>query len=89
MKKPLLALSGDLDPILPADENLIAIHAALQRGGNPDVTIARLPGLNHLLQPASTGMPVEYGQIEETISRLALETIAGWLLARFPPRPHL
>jgi hypothetical protein len=36
--------------------------------------------LNHLFQDAKTGSPAEYAQIEETISPLALEKIAGWIL---------
>jgi hypothetical protein len=27
-------------------------------------------------------MPTEYGEIEETISPIALETISGWILKR-------
>jgi len=38
-----------------------------------------LPGLNHLFQTSNTGAISEYGQIEETISPLALETILIWL----------
>ncbi|MDF7777008.1 hypothetical protein P1X14_17255 [Sphingomonas sp. AOB5] len=41
-----------------------------------------LPGLNHLFQTAETGAVAEYYQIEETMARLALETIAQWLAER-------
>lgn len=35
----------------------------------------RMPGLNHLLQPCTTGSPDEYGLIETTVAQEALETI--------------
>ena len=38
-----------------------------------------LAGLNHLFQTSKTGAISEYGQIEETFSPLALETMLNWL----------
>jgi hypothetical protein len=38
--------------------------------------------LNHLFQTAKTGAPGEYAEIEETISPIALEKIASWILQR-------
>jgi hypothetical protein len=42
--------------------------------------VSELPGLNHLFQKSKTGTPSEYGEIEETVSTLALDKIAGWIL---------
>lgn len=42
--------------------------------------IDELPGLNHLFQTAKTGSPMEYAQIEETMSPVALEKISSWIL---------
>jgi hypothetical protein len=42
--------------------------------------VDELPGLNHLFQNAKTGSPAEYGQIEETISPVALDKNATWIL---------
>ena len=64
---PVLALNGALDLQVPADENLAGIERALRAGGNRDVTVEKLPGLNHLFQPARTGAPSEYSEIEETM----------------------
>jgi fermentation-respiration switch protein FrsA (DUF1100 family) len=50
---PVLAINGSLDRQVPADENLAAIAAALAH--NPNVTIRKLEGLNHLFQRATTG----------------------------------
>ena len=64
---------------MPPKENLPAIEAALKEGGNKDVTIVELPGLNHLFQTCKTGGPTEYGEIAETISPKALETMTSWI----------
>ena len=76
---PVLAIGGALDLQVLPDQNLPVIEAALRQGGNKDATVMRLPGLNHLLQTAKTGLPAEYAQIEETMAPAALETIAVWI----------
>jgi fermentation-respiration switch protein FrsA (DUF1100 family) len=77
---PVLAVNGEKDLQVPADENLAAIEKALREGGNDDVTIVRLDGLNHLFQTAETGAPSEYATIEETFSPAALKVIGDWIL---------
>lgn len=77
---PVLALSGSLDLQVPPAQNLPAIRKALAQAGNRHAEIDELPGLNHLFQDAKTGSPAEYGQIEETISPVALDKIANWIL---------
>jgi uncharacterized protein len=79
---PVLALNGTLDLQVDPDQNLPEIERALREGGNRDVTIQRLPGLNHLFQAATTGSVSEYGTIEETMNPAALEAIRDWILAR-------
>jgi len=82
VKVPVLAINGSLDLQVPPYQNLPVIERALLDGGNPDVTAAELPGLNHLFQTATTGSPTEYTGIEETVAPLALETIGDWILER-------
>jgi hypothetical protein len=65
---------------VPPAQNLPAIRKALEDGGNKHFEIDELPDLNHLFQTAKTGSPIEYAEIEETISPLALGKIAGWIL---------
>ena len=77
---PVLALVGEKDLQVPPKENLTLIEAALKKGGNKKYTILLLPGLNHLFQNAKTGLPGEYGTIEETISPSVLQTIGDWIL---------
>jgi uncharacterized protein len=80
VKVPVLAINGERDLQVPADENLAAIGEALKAGGNKDYAVVKLPRLNHLLQTSRTGAPGEYAAIEETISPTALDTIANWIL---------
>jgi fermentation-respiration switch protein FrsA (DUF1100 family) len=80
VKCPVLALNGDKDLQVAADENLPAIQAALSSGGNKKVKTICLPGLNHLFQHSKTGSPSEYSTIEETFSQEALKLMSDWIL---------
>ncbi len=77
---PVLALNGEKDLQVPPLENLKAIENALKKGGNEKVLIKMLPGLNHLFQESKTGLPSEYGTIEETFSPKALTIMSDWIL---------
>jgi uncharacterized protein len=79
---PVLALNGEKDVQVSPDENLVAIARALKAGRNRDVTIKKLPGLNHLFQECTTGLPDEYEKIDQTFSPVALTEILTWLQAR-------
>jgi len=79
VKCPVLALNGEKDLQVPSKVNLPAIEKALKRGGNKQVTIRELPGLNHLFQECKTGSPMEYSQIEQTFSPVAMEEVAKWI----------
>lgn len=79
VKCPVLALAGSLDTQVPAEINIKAIKDALEKGGNTRYTVMELEGLNHLFQPAKTGLPGEYARIKETFSKNALKIIADWI----------
>ncbi len=79
VKCPVLAINGENDLQVPPKENLSAIETALKKAGNKNFETKLLPGLNHLFQTSSTGKVSEYGQIEETISPIALETMLNWI----------
>ena len=81
VRVPLLAITGELDLQAPPRENLPRIQAGAGAGGNGHVTIRELPGLNHLLQTAKTGLPDEYSTSEETLAPVALDLLAGWIRA--------
>jgi fermentation-respiration switch protein FrsA (DUF1100 family) len=76
----VLDLNGEKDLQVPPKLNLPAIRQALEEGGNKHFETDELPGLNHLFQTARTGAPSEYAEIEETMSPVALEKMAGWIL---------
>lgn len=80
---PVLALNGSLDHQVPADENLAAIQTVL--ADNPDATVRRLDGLNHMFQTAPTGAIGEYADIAETFAPSAMTLISDWITARFDP----
>jgi fermentation-respiration switch protein FrsA (DUF1100 family) len=79
VKCPVLALNGEKDLQVPANENIDAIKKALAKAGNKKVTAKILPNLNHLFQECKTGVPTEYATIEQTFSPLALEEISKWI----------
>lgn len=78
---PVLALNGTKDLQVDAEQNLSAIQHALKQGGNKEFTIKRLEGLNHLFQECKTGLPAEYGQLEQTLSPVFLNTVSNWILS--------
>jgi hypothetical protein len=79
VKIPVLAINGEKDLQVPPKENLGMIEKALKEGSNKNYKVVELPGLNHLFQTAETGSPGEYSKIEETMSPVALKTIADWI----------
>jgi uncharacterized protein len=77
---PVLALNGDKDVQVSAVENTGAIRKALQKQNNKASQTVILQGLNHLFQHCKTGLPSEYGSIEETFSPEALKIAGDWIL---------
>jgi len=80
VKCPVLAINGEKDVQVLAKENLRGIEESLETVGNADYMVRELPDLNHLFQTADTGAMSEYAEIEETMSPVALEVIANWIL---------
>lgn len=76
LRCPVLALVGDKDRVVTAEDNIPALERAL--AGNPKAQVHRLPGLNHFLQSAETGELSEVAGIEETISPGARALIGTW-----------
>jgi lipoprotein NlpI/pimeloyl-ACP methyl ester carboxylesterase len=85
VKCPVLAINGEKDLQVSPKQNLPVIRKALEDGGNQHFEVDELSGLNHLFQPAKTGAPSEYGEIEQTMSPVAMEKIANWIL--MDPKP--
>ncbi len=80
--QPILIVQGDLDrQIFPAQADRRA-QMARQRRPPADraVTLVHVPGVNHLLVPATTGEQDEYSQLKDkNVSKEVLSAIVGWL----------
>ena len=74
---PVLAINGDKDVQVVSSLNLKGIETALPR--NEKNLVKEYPGLNHLFQHCTTGLPTEYAGIEETISEEVLRDMATWI----------
>jgi uncharacterized protein len=84
---PVLALYGEKDCQVNAQANLPALREALNAAGNNNFSEVKLAGLNHLFQTCKTGLPEEYGSIEETMSPSALSAIGDWIAGQNQPSP--
>jgi pimeloyl-ACP methyl ester carboxylesterase len=80
VKCPVLVLNGEKDLQVPPAQNLPPIRKVLAASGNKNYEVDELPGLNHLFQTAKTGSVGEYAEIEETMSPVAMEKMASWIL---------
>jgi alpha-beta hydrolase superfamily lysophospholipase len=81
VKQPILIVQGNLDTEVPAHhaEKLADLARARKKGAGP-VEVVHLPGVNHLLVPATTGAVAEYAQLKErTITPEVASTIDRWL----------
>jgi pimeloyl-ACP methyl ester carboxylesterase len=77
---PVLAMAGSKDLQVSPEENLVAIGRASEKGGNKRLEVKEFPDLNHLFQECKTGLPSEYGTIEQTFSPAALEYLGNWVV---------
>lgn len=77
IKCPVMAVNGTLDCQVDAADNLGALDRLLPADTRRN--IVTYPGLNHLLQPAITGMPDEYPSIAVTIAPEVLDDITAWI----------
>jgi len=71
---PVLALFGEKDLQVISEYNAPLLQRLL-----PSADVRLYPSLNHLLQHCQTGLPVEYAQIEETISEEAVQAICEFV----------
>lgn len=78
---PVLAFYGGKDIQVVATQSVPALRTAL--ADNPDATVRVFENLNHLMQPAETGLLSEYAQIETTIAPRVLDLVVRWLEERF------
>jgi pimeloyl-ACP methyl ester carboxylesterase len=77
---PVLLLLGEKDTQVPADAMIAPLERSL---GKPELlTAKKLPGLNHLFQHATTGLPDEYATIDESFDPATIKLIVDWLKSK-------
>ncbi|WP_433759784.1 alpha/beta hydrolase family protein [Nocardia sp. CA-135398] len=77
LRIPVLAFFGTKDMQVLANQNEQPMRDRLS--ADPDATVHVFPGLNHLMQPADSGLPGEYTSIETTIAPDVLTYTTTWL----------
>jgi uncharacterized protein len=79
IKCPVLALNGDRDLQVDADQTVPLLRQAYEKSGNKDFTVMEIDGVNHLFQKAQSGSPALYGAIEETMAPEVQKAISEWV----------
>jgi uncharacterized protein len=80
VRQPLLIVQGDLDTqVEPRNADLLEALAR-QRKNAPAVEVVKVPGINHLLVPATTGEFTEYADLKDKhVSGAVTQAIVTWL----------
>lgn len=86
MQRPILAIFGALDLQVPPEPNAEALRRAFSGVRERLLSQRTFPGLNHLMQPARTGLLEEYRMIETTIAPVVLTEITTWMVRHASPR---
>lgn len=79
VKVPVLAVFGGKDTQVAAGPNTAAIRAALEQGGNKQLTVKEFPEANHLFQQATTGSPEEYAGLKKEFVPGLLDYLTTWI----------
>ena len=83
VSQPLLIVHGLLDAQMPPS-SADRLEELGRRRKNGSVDVARIPGVNHLLVPATTGEPDEYGALtDKQISAVVGRALVDWLQKTF------
>ncbi len=80
VRQPVLILQGELDTqVEPSNADRLETLAR-KRKNSPPVEVVKVPGVNHLLVPATTGEVDEYGKLtDKHVSPLVTDALAAWL----------
>jgi dipeptidyl aminopeptidase/acylaminoacyl peptidase len=85
VKQPILIIQGDLDTQVDKAnaDRLAELAKARKKAAPPEVV--HIPGVNHLLVPATTGEVSEYASLKDkTISPKVVSSIADWIKMALP-----
>ena len=87
VQQPVLILHAELDAQVGAAnaERLETLGKARKR--TPPTEVQRVPGVNHLFVPATTGEVSEYPSLKgKTVAPAASSAVAAWVQKTLPPR---
>ena len=83
---PVLAVYGSLDLQVPAAPNVVVLERMF-RGKDPSrLTMRVLNGVNHMMQPATSGAMDQYRLIQQTIAETVLVELDAWFTRHVPLR---
>jgi len=87
VRQPLLVVQGELDTqVEPGNADKLEALAR-KRKNAPPVEVVKVPGINHLLVPATTGEADEYGTLKDKqVSQVVTQAIVTWLKKTLPTR---
>jgi uncharacterized protein len=78
---PVLAFYGEMDWIVPPEENQRVLRKALEKAGNKDYRIVVLPMANHLFLQAETGTMAEFPSLKNFVPQY-FSLMAEWITKR-------
>jgi pimeloyl-ACP methyl ester carboxylesterase len=80
IRQPILIVQGELDTqVVPSNADRLEALARARKKAPPP-TLVKVPGVNHLLVPATTGEIEEYSTLSDKhVSMAVSSAIAGWL----------
>ena len=86
VRQPLLIVQGALDTqVEPQNADLLETLARARKN-SPPIEVVKVPGVNHLLVPATTGELDEYGTLKDKqVSQQVTEALATWLKKTLSP----
>jgi pimeloyl-ACP methyl ester carboxylesterase len=86
VRQPLLIVQGGLDTqVEPQNADRLEASARARKNA-PPVEVVKVPTVNHLLVPATTGEADEYGTLKDKqVSPLVTDAVATWLKKTLSP----
>ena len=81
---PVLAVYGALDLQVPPAPNLASLERVFRERDGSRLTTHLLPGVNHMMQPATSGGMEQYRVIEQTLAQSVLDALDGWFASHVP-----
>jgi dipeptidyl aminopeptidase/acylaminoacyl peptidase len=86
VKKPTLVIHGERDLNVPVEDAFLVRHELI-RTGNQDVAVVTVPGADHSMHVAPTGISEEtrilerlsHGSMRHPVSEFFVSTLIGWL----------